>query len=173
MITNQIRSYRGMRHKKLNLSLVLLLVFGPTGVQAQQAILATGGNGSGSGGSAGYSVGQVVYSTRTGTNGSVAEGVQQPYEISIVDGLEEMSVNLNISSYPNPTSNYLILKVESIDLSTLSLQLYDINGKLLTSKKLTGNETIIEMSMLTPSVYYLNVTDDKKELRTCLKFTNH
>ena len=29
-----------------------------------------------------YTVGQVVYYTYTGSNGSVAEGVQQPYEIS-------------------------------------------------------------------------------------------
>ncbi len=69
-----------MRHKKLKLSAILLLGLGLTGLQAQTSVNATGGNASGSGGSASYSAGQVVYTTHTGANGSVAEGVQQPFE---------------------------------------------------------------------------------------------
>ena len=84
-----------MRHKRLKLSTVLLLGLGLTGVQAQTSVNATGGDASGGGGSVSYSVGQVVYTTHTGTSGSVAEGVQQPYEISVVTGLEEaQSINL-------------------------------------------------------------------------------
>lgn len=70
-----------MRNKKLKLSALLLLGLGLTGLQAQESVNATGGNASGSGGSASYSVGQVVYTTNTGTNGTVAQGVQQPFEI--------------------------------------------------------------------------------------------
>ena len=70
-----------MRHKKVKLSAVLLL--GLTSLQAQTAIIASGGNASGSGGSMSFSVGQIVYNTNSGTNASVAEGVQQPYEISV------------------------------------------------------------------------------------------
>ncbi|MGC8754863.1 MAG: hypothetical protein ACP5QJ_07625, partial [Thermosulfidibacteraceae bacterium] len=78
-----------MRHKKLKLSAVLLLGLGLTGLQAQESVNATGGNASGNGGTVAYSVGQVVYTTNTGTNGSVAQGVQQPFEISVVSGIEE------------------------------------------------------------------------------------
>ncbi len=73
-----------MKYKNLKLSAILLLGLGLTGLQAQTSVNATGGNASGSGGSASYSVGQVVYTTHTGTNGSVAQGVQQPFEISVV-----------------------------------------------------------------------------------------
>ena len=78
-----------MRHKKFTLSAVLLLGLGLTGLQAQTSVNATGGDASGSGGSVSYSVGQVVYTTNTGTSGSVAQGVQQPYEISVVTAIEE------------------------------------------------------------------------------------
>ena len=101
-----------MRHKKLKLSAVLLLGLGLTGLQAQNAVPATGGNASGSGGTVAYSVGQVVYTTNTATNGSVAQGVQQPFEISVVTGLEEAKgINLALSAYPNPTTDFLNLKV--------------------------------------------------------------
>ena len=51
-------------------------------LQAQQAVLTSGGDATGTGGSAGYSIGQTVYSTTSGANGSVAHGVQQAFEIS-------------------------------------------------------------------------------------------
>jgi len=156
-----------MRHKRLKLSAVLFLGLGLTGLQAQESVNATGGNASGSGGSASYSVGQVVYTTNTGTNGSVAQGVQQPYEISVVTGLEEAKdINLSITAYPNPTTDYLQLKVESETLKDLSFQLYDMNGKLLQSKKITGNQTSIVMSNLVTATYFVKVVQENKEIKT-------
>jgi len=140
-----------------------LLGLGLTGLQAQESINTTGGNASGSGGSASYSVGQVVYTTNSRTNGSVAQGVQQPFEISVVTGIEEAKgINLSVSAYPNPTTDYLTLSIDNSvktnhDLSQLSYQLYDMNGKLLQSENITGNQTSIVMSNLVPATYFVKV----------------
>ncbi len=156
-----------MKHKKLKLSAVLLLGLGLTGLHAQEAIPASGGDASGSGGSVSYSVGQVVYTTNTGANGSVAQGVQQPYEISEVIGLEEAKgINLEYKVYPNPATDLLTLIIKNYDSENLSYQLFDINGKLLENKKLTGNETTIMVEALVPAAYFLKVIDDQKELKT-------
>ena len=157
-----------MRHKKLKLSAVLLLGLGLTGLQAQTAVPATGSNASGSGGTVSYSVGQVVCTTNTGgSNGSVAQGVQQPFEISVVTGLEEAKgINLSVSAYPNPTTDFLNLKVGNYDNTNLSYQLFDISGKLLETKKLEGNQTNIVMSNLVPATYFVKVTDGNKEVKT-------
>jgi hypothetical protein len=156
-----------MRHKRLKLSAVLLLGLGLTGLQAQESVNATGGNASGSGESASYSVGQIVYTTNTGTNGSVTQGVQQPYEISVVTELEEAKdINLMVTAYPNPTTDYLTLSISEFDISNLSYQLYDMQGKLLQNKKITGNETSINMSNLVPATYFVKVTEGNKEVKT-------
>ena len=156
-----------MRHKKLKLSVVLLLGLGLTGLQAQESINATGGDASGSGGSASYSVGQVVYITNTGTNGSVAQGVQQPFEISVVTAIEEVKgINLSVSAYPNPTTDYLTLSIEELEISNLSYQLYDINGSLLQNEKITGNQTRIAMSNLVPANYFVKVIQESKVVKT-------
>ena len=155
-----------MKHKKVKLSF-LLLGLGLTGLQAQNAVPATGGNASGSGGTVAYSVGQVVYTTNTATNGSVVQGVQQPFEISVVTGIEEAKgINLAVSAYPNPTTDFLNLKVENYDNTNLSYQLFDISGKLLESKKITGNQTSIVMSNLVPATYFVKVTESNKEVKT-------
>jgi hypothetical protein len=134
---------------------------------AQTSVNATGCNASGSGGSTNYSVGQVFYITNTGTNGSVAQGVQQPYEISVVTGLEEAKgINLSVSAYPNPTPDYLTLEVKEFELSNLCFQLYDMNGKLLQSEKIRGNETRIVMSNLVPATYFVKIIQGNKEVKT-------
>src|SRR6056297_978638 len=76
--------------EKKTVILIAMLLFGPglTGANAQQAMPASGGDASGSGGFVSYSVGQVVYTTHTGANGSVAQGVQQTYEIAVESGIE-------------------------------------------------------------------------------------
>jgi len=156
-----------MRHKKLKLSAILLLGLGLTGLQAQESVNVTVGDVSGSGGSASWSVGQVVYTINTGTNGSVAQGIQQPYEISVVSAIEEVKgISLSVTAYPNPTTDFLQLKVESEKLKDLSFQLFDINGKLLQTKKLTGTETQIDMSSYVLSTYFLRVIAESKSIKT-------
>ena len=156
-----------MRHKRLKLSALLLLSLGLTGLQAQTSVNATGGNASGGGGSVSYSLGQVVYTTNTGTNGYVAQGVQQAFEISVVTAIEEAKgINLTVTAYPNPTTDYLTLRIGEFDISNLTYQLYDINGKLLQNEKITGNQTSIAMSNLVPAIYFVKVIQGNKEVKT-------
>jgi len=155
--------------KKQRLSLIAILIFsiGFINLQGQEAITSTGGSASGTGGSASYSVGQVFSKTNTGTNGSVAEGVIQPFEISIVNSIKEVKgIVLLASVYPNPTNDYLILKIEDLDNSTYTFQLYDMNGRNIQIKEITDNETSIDMSNLAPSTYFLKVTKAKQEVKT-------
>ncbi len=157
-----------MRQKRLKLSTVLLLGLGLTiNVQAQQTIPSSGGIASGTGGSVSYTVGQVLYTTNIGTNGSVAEGVQQPYEISVVVGLEETQDNkLVCTVYPNPATDLLTLETENPNNKNLFYQLYDITGILLISKKLINIKTTIPMTNLAPATYFLKITDNQKEVKT-------
>ena len=156
-----------MRHKRLKLSAVLLLGLGLTSLHAQTALSATGGEASGGGGSASYTVGQVFYTDNVGTNGnSIAQGVQQPYEISVVTGIyEAKDINLSVSAYPNPTTNYLTVKVENYETVNLQYMVFDINGKLLQTVKATGDETKIKTNNLTPANYFVKVIDNKKEIK--------
>ena len=153
-----------MKYKKVKIS-VLLLGLGLT-AQAQQATTATGSDASGSGGTVAYSVGQIVYTTNTGTNGSVAQGVQQPYEISIVLGIDNHTINLELTAYPNPTTNFLTLNVGNAELSTLNFQLYDILGKLIESRKIISSSETSAIENLPTATYFLKVTNNNNEVKT-------
>jgi len=152
-----------MKHKKTIFSVAFLLL-GLGGLHAQESPTATGGEATGVGGSASYSIGQVVYTTNTGSNGSVEQGVQQPYEISATVGINESSISLEMSVYPNPTTNYLTLKVEITE--NLSYHLFDMQVKVIVSKKITDNTTTVVMESLPTSTYLLKVTDSNKTVKT-------
>ena len=149
--------------KVLRVATFFTFTFSLSTLSAQESVNATGGDASGSGGSANFSIGQVAYQTHTETNGSVTEGVQQPFEISVITGIEEAEgINISLKAYPNPTTGYLQLKVESEKLKHLSFQLYDMNGKLLQTKKITSTVSQIDMSSYVPATYFVRVITESK-----------
>ncbi|HNW90642.1 MAG TPA: T9SS type A sorting domain-containing protein [Bacteroidales bacterium] len=146
--------------------LITVSTFSGTVVCAQQSVNASGGNASGTGGSVSYSVGQIVYTTNTGTNGSVAQGVQQPYEISVITAIEQAKdIDLVCIAYPNPTAGLFTLKVINYKSEKLAYQLYDIGGKILENIEITSIETVISLVGYTSAVYFLKLTDNNKEIK--------
>jgi len=57
------------------------LLFATHFMYSQETIPASGGEATGSGGTVSYTVGQLVYNTYADATGSVAQGIQQPYEL--------------------------------------------------------------------------------------------
>jgi hypothetical protein len=134
---------------------------------AQQTFSTAGGEVSGTRGTLSYTIGQVVYTTNTQVDGTVSQGVQQPYEIFIMDGIEDRyEIKLELSVYPNPAGQNIKLISVRNTTCNLTYQLYDMNGNLLDNNKISGTETSIPMNMLTPSTYFLKVTDNNREVKT-------
>ena len=135
-----------------------MLVFAGLGAfQAQEAVPASGGDAVGTGGSSSYTVGQTVYTTHTGTNGTVSQGVQQPYEISTVLGIELEEIKLKLKAFPNPTIENLTLSVGSYISQDLSYKLYNIQGKFIQQQDLETKKTVISMLNLPSGPYLLSV----------------
>ena len=148
-----------MYKMKVKLCLLLLSGFCLAGLQAQEAVVAGGGNASGSGGTVSYTAGQVVYSNNSGTNGSVTQGVQQAYIISVTTGIDNKGIDLSYKVYPNPTTDYLHLKLDDFQKSIYSYQLFDINGKMLESKMIVNESTSISMKALKEGNYFLKIKE--------------
>lgn len=152
-----------MEIKKL---LIVTLMLGAFQAQAQEAVVVSGGNASGTNGNVSYTVGQVVYTTNTGTTGSVAQGVQQPFEIQTVLGAENFNINLQLAVYPNPTTNWLQLEVRNTDFANLSYQLFDLNGRMILNEQITTETSSIQMERLPAAIFLLKVVSNNKEVKT-------
>jgi hypothetical protein len=135
-------------------------------VSAQQANVTSGGNATGTNGTSSYSIGQMSYSSASGTNGSVNQGVQQPYEIFTLGNDDFPEIKLVMTVYPNPTTAFVNLKIENHSLENIQYQLFDGNGKQIQSQKITTSKTQISMESLAIAIYLLNVMEENRVLKT-------
>lgn len=149
-------------------TIMTLLLFGvfASKTQAQQSVNASSGNATGTGGTVSYSVGQIDYTSITGSGASSNQGVQQHYEIFILGTTNFPNINLTMVVYPNPTTSFVNLKIEDYALDNLNYTLFDMQGRQLESKKINQDETQIQMENLPLAIYFINVLDKNKTLKT-------
>ena len=139
-------------------------------LQAQDSANSSGGNATGSGGNIAYSIGQVVYTTNTGSNGSVSQGVQQAYEIFTVE-IKETTLNVSLNIFPNPTTENLTLQISDINKEKLSYKIYDMQGKILNNSQITAQQTQINMNGLPAATYFINVVNQENKIVQSFKIT--
>lgn len=148
--------------------LISILFMMTAGVFAQSAIVPVGGDAQSNGGSVSYTVGQVVAQTSSNGTISVAEGVQQPYEIMTVGVNDYPQIVLNAVVYPNPTENIAQLQLNGFEIPVGGFRaiIYDGNGKMLQSLNITDDITPFQIGLYATGTYYLELHDGKRLLKT-------
>jgi hypothetical protein len=150
----------GVKSRTLAMLLAGLLLGGLA--QAQESANASGGDATGSGGTAAYSIGQVVYATNTGNSGSVAQGVQQAYEIYVL-GVQEIEMGISLTAFPNPTNDHLTLQISDFKNEKLSYECADAQGKLVGQGQLIAAQTVINMKGLPSAIYFVHVVNEENK----------
>jgi hypothetical protein len=148
---------------KLPLALLLGIYF--NNLKAQESIVASGNNFSNSSGSVSYSLGQIAYTTNTGSNGTISQGVQQPYEIFDLSGNQNITLNFALTAYPNPTSEFLTLNYSNYTNENANYQILNLEGKLLETNNINSTQTLIDFGKMAAGSYTIKVTLDNKELQ--------
>lgn len=154
--------------KKLSIISIFLLCFAGT-TFAQSVIVPVGGDAQSNSGSVSYTVGQIAVQTINNSSGiSLAEGVQQPFEILTVGVDAYPQITLNAAVYPNPTENLVQLQLNGFDIPAEGLRaiLYDGNGKLLQTLNVTEDFTSFHIGQYATGTYYLELRDSKSVLKT-------
>lgn len=152
--------------------LYIMLLFSTLSVIAfgQSAIVPVGGDAQNANGSVSYTVGQVMTQTAANSNGSisVAEGVQQPYEIQTVGVNPYPQITLSAVVFPNPTENMAQLMLNGFDIPDGGLQahLFDSKGKLLQLIPVTEDLTSFQIGQYATGTYYLELRNGKQPLKT-------
>ena len=126
----------------------------------------SGLNTTGSNGEISYSIGQVATELNSGINGSVSHGVQQPYEIYSTVGSEILNIDLRLITYPNPTTDNLILGIDGFKNQIFSYQLFNFDGKLLIDEECSGNITNINLKSFPSNTYLLSIVKNQSIIKT-------
>lgn len=157
----------------LKVSLFFLLS-GVICLNAQEAIVASGGESAGSGGTTSFSVGQVAVLSIINSTGIALQGVQQPWEVFLLTGMKDYEgLKFDCWVYPNPVEDFLKLKVEGTNTGKICLRLHDALGRIFWSGYVTGPITSIPLTGLDSGIYLFSVTDENNcQNRTFKIFKN-
>ncbi len=161
-----------MKQKKKNAIKLLFAVFlmGLTSskLQAQQAVIASGNNASGGGGTASYSVGQMIQVNNSSADGSAIQGIQFAFDganLSIID----LQTNLEITTYPNPTTSVIHVNIDKVDQNTFDYQLFSISGQLVRRGKVQSKTTKIDVNNLETASYILKINNSSNQTTKSFK----
>lgn len=142
-----------------------------------QSINTSGDRIVGNSGSVSYSIGQVFYSYLEDDTHQATEGIQQvnpnsiedsnsPEDSDMPDDITQAFVKASV--YPNPTIDYVTLTTEGFNFNSSlnSYQLYTYQGKLLSQNIIENQNTQIDLTYLSSSIYILQVFAEQKLLKT-------
>lgn len=152
--------------KKAYTIIIGFLLMSQCNVWAQQGTSATGGEATGIDGTVSYTIGQTDYIIAYGSDGSVSQGVQQPYVIGIVTGFLETDINLSCAISPNPTTDFVVLNVEKGEIKNLSYGLFDLKGRMIKSGSITASTTTISLAEFADALYLMRVFNNDTEVKS-------
>lgn len=142
--------------------LLIFLMAITTIVFAQQGIVAGGS----SGGAISHSIGQVSYSYSGSASFSSQEGIQQPYEISEVVGVDDL-LGHEVSVYPNPTTQHLTISIDDLDRDLQwTATLIDIGGQELSSERIVTDNHQIIVEYLPAGTYFVKISLTNQNFKT-------
>ncbi|WP_286970245.1 T9SS type A sorting domain-containing protein [Flavobacterium sp. UBA4854] len=155
------------KNQKTFLVLFLATILFITKSYSQESVVVAGGKGTGSGGVANYSVGQIADMQLRGSGGSAQQGIQQPYEIATLNNDKFDEINLVMTAFPNPVVDELTLIVVNNKFENLSYNLFDINGKIISKAfNITSSETKVSMQGLAQGIYFLVISNNSIGIKT-------
>jgi len=147
--------------------LLLLLILCFKGVVAQSSVCSIGGDISGADGSVAYSIGQTFFQTYNSSDHSIYQGVQQPYEISVITGVEVMNgTDSYVNIYPNPVTDCLSIMFSDDNKQDLHFVLYNMQGQELFASGLYNTHIRVEMDSYAPGLYFIKVMSEGKTIKT-------
>jgi hypothetical protein len=112
-----------------------------------------------------FSSPSIVFDTTTLIGISAQEVIFVAKLPSIYVGIEKTNLLTSFSIYPNPATNSLYFAIKS---SIVMVEVFDLNGKLLLTKKLKNNE--LDISSLSKGLYFIKViTAEGSEVRKFIK----
>lgn len=136
------------------------ILFFAVSMSAQNVLLSSFGEEKNSNGQISYSVGQVINESKVSGQGSVSFGVQISYEVATLN-VESTIFTQTIQSYPNPTTDFLNLKISDFKKGSLKYQLYDIKGTMLEKNNIETSLSLISMKNKPIGFYFLKVIDNQ------------
>ena len=158
--------------KKLTLILCSIVIFGFAYSQTKTLEVnpAAGDEFTADGVTLSWTIGEGVIETFSNNEMVLTQGFQQPtLKVTLIDESNDSDFHFDV--FPNPTRDILTISFISETEINCSMQLLDMSGKVLYSKKLKGKDLTenIDLTKYSSNIYILRVIDTSGEFMRTYK----
>lgn len=144
---------------------ILIFVFSLWSVflpaQQHQVISTAGGSFENSSGSISFTVGECIIATHSSNDIIITQGFQQA-KLTIVNIPDLKFFDFEISAYPNPVKDFVILRIEKPQGFTYKI--CDMSGRIIKIGNILSTESEISFSDLSPSIYIIKLYRSEEEI---------
>ncbi len=150
--------------KKLALTFVALLfsILSYSQTIGPQVIASSGDYFTNSNLKVSWTLGEIVTETLTSSSNILTQGFQQSSYLFV--SIDETNENKQISVFPNPFSDLII--VNTGNLTGLTIQVYDIEGKNLMERNIEKTNKQLDFSSFKSGIYFIKVFNKTTLLKT-------
>ena len=113
-----------------------------------------------------WSVGECVTATHTTNEFIITQGFHQDRYVITTAIQNLQNAIINISVFPNPTTDIISLQIENSKTKNLQYTLTDISGKILQNKEIESNIEQLDFSTFTNGIYFLTVKQENQIIKS-------
>jgi len=144
--------------QKKTLMLMLVLFTAVISTKAQEVVSSSGNYQETSNGSLSWTIGEPITETKSNGN-TLTQGFQQS-RLTVTNISEIKPADISVSIFPNPTNEFITIKVS--EAQDYTVQLFNLNGQLLTEQKSNNTEERIDMMPYTNGTYLLKFINNNE-----------
>jgi len=156
-----------MKYIRLIYSLIFVLIFSNTIAQNYSTLSEILSSGGGESAGVSYSNFGILGEPFVGI--AVGDIYSNYNGFNSFTGVNKIYVNkITLNIFPNPTEGYINIEFNKINTNFL-IEIYDVQSRLLMSKKMNTHRNIIDISALSEGFYILKIKDNKGDIFTIEK----
>jgi hypothetical protein len=112
-------------------------------------------------GTVSFTIGEICYQNK-GVNYTLIEGIQNGYTINP----NSKHAAINVSIFPNPTSDLIYFKVQNLYFDKLVYSVYNNLGIELLNGQITNQAIYVSLKQFPAAVYLINIYREKAIIMT-------
>jgi hypothetical protein len=150
--------------KKQLLTIAAMALFGAIKAQTvmPEVLSSSGGSGQSAQASIAWTIGEPVTTTVSDGTSTLTQGFQQP-TLLIATAQNEINELTSLLIYPNPTADYVTVKMDQATQSSYSYRLFDSAGKLVSEGKATSANPNISFQGLASGQYTISLLNQNSK----------
>ena len=111
-----------------------------------------------------WSIGECITETQSAGDFVITQGFHQ--NSYVVTSVEDFRADIEMSVYPNPTTDFISLKVESSKVEGMQYIITDFSGRVLQTENFAGDTEQINFTNYSVGTYFISVMENSQLIKS-------